>query len=368
MNKREKFAFALVGALAMTTSSFAFAVSSSSSAKVIYGCVASSSGSVTKLTSKKPKCPKGTTLLTLNVQGPQGNQGLQGPKGDQGLQGPEGDQGLQGISETLEKYFIESPDGKIRYEYSVKDQKVLIDGLWWKLDESGTVVAPEFAQQTSFGVNKNSIFGAMVFDQLNCVGQSGWLTDADQRYVTIDSHFVKKEAVSFFSGMDNNLVGKNVSSHTGSLTAGSMNLGSIKSYQRNGSCVAIQNVDKVISNAYTAAIRASQGVSLDEGGNYVVPSSSWSEFYECLTPMYDEFFGRDTVPTSWACLPTISNPSAYHLLYETGIFSKITDLNYVMAMRTEGINSGLDLSFTVYDYKLTPKPGNLIGGWKVVEG
>jgi len=126
MNKKEKLAFALVGALAMTTSGLAFAVSSVPSTQVIYGCVATSSGVVGSLSSKKPKCSKGTYLLTLNVQGPKGDKGLQGLKGGQGLQGLQGlkgDQGLQGVKgdqglagESGSKWYVENQLTKQKHE------------------------------------------------------------------------------------------------------------------------------------------------------------------------------------------------------------------------------------------------------------
>jgi hypothetical protein len=94
MNKREKLAFVLVGTLALTTSGLAYAVSSVPLTQDIYGCVATSSGAVTNLSSKKPQCPKGTSLLTLNVQGPKGDQGFQGSKGDRGEKGLQGDPGF----------------------------------------------------------------------------------------------------------------------------------------------------------------------------------------------------------------------------------------------------------------------------------
>jgi len=43
---------------------------------------------------------RGSYLITLGAQGPQGEQGIQGPKGDkgdQGIQGPQGEQGIQGL-------------------------------------------------------------------------------------------------------------------------------------------------------------------------------------------------------------------------------------------------------------------------------
>jgi hypothetical protein len=71
----------------------------------IYGCV-SSSGALSKVGIKAPKCPKGTTQLSWGTSGSPGAQGLsglqgfegkQGLQGLPGLQGEAGEQGLQGL-------------------------------------------------------------------------------------------------------------------------------------------------------------------------------------------------------------------------------------------------------------------------------
>ena len=68
----------------------------------IYGCV-SSSGVLSKVGIKAPKCPKGTSQLSWGVSGSPGAnglnglQGLQGEVGPQGLQGPKGEVGPQGL-------------------------------------------------------------------------------------------------------------------------------------------------------------------------------------------------------------------------------------------------------------------------------
>jgi len=102
----------------------------------IFACLAASAGSLTKVSTKAPKCPRGTTLISWNQVGPQGQQGpagapglpgqaglnglngltgqqgpqglvgpmglqgptgAQGPKGETGTQGPQGQQGQQGL-------------------------------------------------------------------------------------------------------------------------------------------------------------------------------------------------------------------------------------------------------------------------------
>jgi hypothetical protein len=49
-------------------------------------------------------CPKGTTAVTWNQQGPTGPAGQQGPKGDTGAQGPAGNDGAAGPGTTIKEY------------------------------------------------------------------------------------------------------------------------------------------------------------------------------------------------------------------------------------------------------------------------
>jgi len=105
MNKKEKLAFAVVAALAMTSGGFAFgqSVNNVSSDQVIYACVTGVNGNITKVSNIQKTCPKGTTPISWNMVGPKGDQGSQGiqglpgAKGDPGDKGDEGSQGIQGL-------------------------------------------------------------------------------------------------------------------------------------------------------------------------------------------------------------------------------------------------------------------------------
>lgn len=87
MNKKEKLAFAVVAALSMSGGGFAVAqsVNNVSSNQVVYSCVNNSTGVLSLISTKSVNCPKGTTSMPLNKQGPKGDAGLQGPKGDAGF-------------------------------------------------------------------------------------------------------------------------------------------------------------------------------------------------------------------------------------------------------------------------------------------
>jgi hypothetical protein len=102
VNKKEKLAFSVVAALAMTSGGFAFgqSVNNVSSDQVIYACVTGVNGNITKVSNTPKTCPKGTTPISWNMVGPkgdQGSQGIQGSPGAKGDLGEKGDQGSQGI-------------------------------------------------------------------------------------------------------------------------------------------------------------------------------------------------------------------------------------------------------------------------------
>ncbi len=98
MNKKEKLAFAVVAALAMTSGGFAFgqSVNNVSSDQVIYACVTGVNGNITKVSNTPKTCPRGTSPISWNMVGPKGDQGLQGVQGEQGLRGATGPIGSLG--------------------------------------------------------------------------------------------------------------------------------------------------------------------------------------------------------------------------------------------------------------------------------
>ena len=62
---------------------------------VIYGCV-SKTGTLSKVSTSSPSCPKGTSKLSWGSQGIAGLQGIQGLRGETGPVGPQGPQGPAG--------------------------------------------------------------------------------------------------------------------------------------------------------------------------------------------------------------------------------------------------------------------------------
>jgi len=62
MTRKEKLAFAVVAALAMTSGGFAFgqSVNNVSSEQVIYACVTGVNGNITKVSNAPKTCPRGT--------------------------------------------------------------------------------------------------------------------------------------------------------------------------------------------------------------------------------------------------------------------------------------------------------------------
>jgi len=95
MNKKEKLAFAVVTTLALTGGGIAFGqtINPVSSDQVINACVTGVNGNITKVSNTQKTCPKGTTPISWNKVGPQGQPGIQG------IQGPKGDSGVSKLDE-----------------------------------------------------------------------------------------------------------------------------------------------------------------------------------------------------------------------------------------------------------------------------
>jgi hypothetical protein len=75
------------------------AIGAPSAGGSIYACLSASAGTLTKVSTKAPKCPKGTNIISWNQVGPQGAKGQAGPagvKGDSGAVGLKGDTGSKG--------------------------------------------------------------------------------------------------------------------------------------------------------------------------------------------------------------------------------------------------------------------------------
>jgi hypothetical protein len=142
MNKKEKLAFAVIAALAMTSGGFAFgqSVNNVSSDQVIYACVTGVNGNITKVSNTPKTCPKGTTPISWNMVGPKGDQGIPGVTG---LKGDKGESGLAGANgeagETSVGSYLISPDGASYRIFTAQNanstfQAVLMNGKVWQLN------------------------------------------------------------------------------------------------------------------------------------------------------------------------------------------------------------------------------------------
>jgi len=133
MNKKEKLAFAVVAALAMTSGGFAFgqSVNNVSSDQVIYACVTGVNGNITKVSNTPKTCPKGTTPISWNMVGPKGDQGLQGPKGDQGTRGLKGEQG-DSASLPPAFYLLGPNNQKLPFINGNFGSFIMVDGVLWR--------------------------------------------------------------------------------------------------------------------------------------------------------------------------------------------------------------------------------------------
>jgi len=73
-----------------------YAIGAPSSNGTLYACLSASTGTLTKVSTKAPKCLKGTSLISWNQVGPQGQKGDTGLAGARGDSGPIGETGAKG--------------------------------------------------------------------------------------------------------------------------------------------------------------------------------------------------------------------------------------------------------------------------------
>ena len=221
MQTRTKIA-SLVAAITLVTGGLAIGAPTAGGS--IYACLSPSAGTLTKVSTKAPKCPKGATLITWNQVGPTGRQGIQGLQGMQGpagapgatgqsglnglngLTGPEGSQGVQGENGLQGAMGIKGDKGDPGRDgvsgtglYAVSDGNlypvylhdkeavVSIQGTWWQ-----TISPLEYysaLDPTSWDLNATLGFTGSQWDPLpeagdylvfmndNCSGAPmGWLS------------------------------------------------------------------------------------------------------------------------------------------------------------------------------------------------
>jgi hypothetical protein len=150
------------------------------SSAVIYGCV-SKTGTLSKVSTKSPTCPRGTTKLswgTKGIAGLQGIQGLQGPQGATGDRGPAGPAGADGTAGAPKVYVGTNTDA-----YTVQGANT----GWMALTPmatltnlpSGTyevVTSGYSAGQTNKGVCAIYLEPGMVNHGVMGFGTSGWFS------------------------------------------------------------------------------------------------------------------------------------------------------------------------------------------------
>jgi hypothetical protein len=109
MQRKTKIA-SIVAALTLVTGGLAIGAPSAGGS--IYACLSASAGTLTKVSTKAPKCPKGTTLISWDRVGPVGARGPAGTKGADGEDGERGERGPKGGAE-LELTRLEDSRGGI---------------------------------------------------------------------------------------------------------------------------------------------------------------------------------------------------------------------------------------------------------------
>jgi hypothetical protein len=170
VNRKEKWAFAIVGALAMTSGGFAFgqSVNNVSSDQVIYACVTGVNGNITKVSNTPKTCPRGTTPISWNMVGPKGEQGLPGspgiagPKGDTGIPGLKGENGLSSSS-ALTTFLVDEQGAKYPIYAGPLGTTVRINGKDYKYSDEPANPITVF----------NNNWGMFYYTDTNCsVGRS----------------------------------------------------------------------------------------------------------------------------------------------------------------------------------------------------
>jgi len=136
MTRKEKLAFAVVAALAMTSGGFAFgqSVNNVSSEQVIYACVTGVNGNITKVSNAPKTCPRGTTAISWNSVGPRGEQG---PVGLQGIQGPKGDAAVSPSEIQPSGFFLQGNNSQTYYLISYPH-------LFWNADKFYYLIPKEY--------------------------------------------------------------------------------------------------------------------------------------------------------------------------------------------------------------------------------
>ena len=189
MNKKEKLAFAVVAALAMTSGGFAFgqSVNNVSSDQVIYACVTGVNGNITKVSNTPKTCPKGTTPISWNMAGPKGDQGFKGLDGLKGERGEQGKPGIAADNPVPTTYFVSPTGTKIPVYIGVLAKPAIFyKGAEYQLFVSTNGSIPTVAVGT-YGLIDRS--GELWFTTPDCSGQSYVVSGYNQQLYFRSAYF-----------------------------------------------------------------------------------------------------------------------------------------------------------------------------------
>ncbi len=241
LNKKEKLAFAVVAALAMTSGGFAFgqSVNNVSSDQVIYACVTGVNGNITKVSNTPKTCPRGTSPISWNMVGPKGEQGLPGVKGEKG------DLGASEITPSTKVVY----KGLVEYQsFTTPDGLLatLVDGKIYRIGNDNFALS-SFDRDSSF-----RDLGYFYSDP-NCLGDKRLVSSA-----MTDPRWVLGKRVS--SGLEN--PDGNADQAIILSDLGNFNQVSVRSFYRpeNRTCYSINKADLVqrretVYTSYLSKIR-----------------------------------------------------------------------------------------------------------------
>ena len=175
MAKKSKM-FMVFTTVVLISGSLGFAIAAPAQTSTIYACL-SSSGSLSKVSLKSIKCPKGTSQISWNQSGPtgkagiQGVQGAQGARGVPGLQGAQGPQGLPGESAPSMEVTIFYNDSGVEKssQTSLNGRFLEVGGVLWPLVWGTGAYLPELGSFRTVSSDGETI-ETLAFSGLGCSG------------------------------------------------------------------------------------------------------------------------------------------------------------------------------------------------------
>jgi len=156
-----------IASLAFFTGSLGFAIAAPAKTTTIYACL-SSSGNLSKVSTKSTKCPTGTSKLSWNQSGSAGQQGAPGARGAQGLPGVQGIPGK--AAPSFEVTVVYSSNAKEKSgTTTLSGRFVDVDGALWPLVWGSGVYVPEFGAFRT-NASEGELVETLAFPGLSCSG------------------------------------------------------------------------------------------------------------------------------------------------------------------------------------------------------